>query len=150
MSEYVWRSSSKAFRSFRDPGTDHRSASDSYFILSLDKSWRHYSRKRKESRQASRADQPVRHYIEQDDNSVGVTVQQVVERPKVIEEKTMNLFYRLISYITPHQKSELVLKEAKDKAKDINEKLDSMIATLDGEADWFVECHTIASDERND
>lgn len=150
MSEYVWRYLSKNIRAHRNASIDDSGACYCDLVFPLISRNKHSRSEREKFRSYIGSIEPARHSNGEDDHSSRIAMQQTAERSEVAREKKMKVFSRLFRMFQPHTKSKEAIEESKSNLEEINLKLDKMIATLDGENDWFVECHTIPGDERKD
>lgn len=150
MSEHVWRNSSKAFRSFRNARIDDSGASYCDAVLPFIKDNKVHRGSRQKFRENVRAVKSVWHRSRQDDDAFGTSLQQDIERPQVEGGKRMKLLSLLIRLFKSQRSKNYLLEEHEEKTKDLHKRLDKMIATLDGENDWFVECHPVLEDTRKD
>lgn len=150
MSEYVWRTSSKGFRSYRNASLDDSGAYYCDLIIPTFSSNEHYRRERKKFRSYIGSIESIWHSDGEDDNTSRIVMQQASQRKDIAREKKMKVFSRLFKILLPHEKSAKAIEESESNLEGINSKLDQMIATLDGENDWFVECHPVLEDNKKD
>lgn len=150
MSEYVWRYLSKNIRTHRNASIDDSGACYCDLVFPLVSSHQNSRRERKKFRSYIGSPKRAQYGNGEDDYSSRIAMQQAAKRQDIKREKKMKILSRLFRMLQPHTESEKAIEESKSNLEEINLKLDQMIATLDGENTWFVECHPVPSDERKD
>lgn len=145
MGKYDDRDSFETVGSLRGTCVDDSCAIYCDFVLPVNPCRKIHRSEREKHQSSVGTTESTEHTHRENVNSLGAFVQQNAER-KAVKSRGNNIFSRLLKIFIPHR---IKLETAKSKIDldEIELKLDQMIASLNGDDHWFVECHTKTEDK---
>lgn len=140
MSECIQRFSSKAIGQIQRSCSIDCSDCHCDALLSPCKIWPSYPGERSAFREDIRANESIWEFIGTDDNPSRTPLQQSAEREEIGGAK-VGLLSKIFKMFVPPKKPVTII-ESNEHIQNINDRLDHMIATLNGDDKWF-ECKAI-------